>query len=220
MAFGFRIEAWGERALFTRPELSVERVTYDVITPSAARGLIESVYWHPGMCYVIDRIHVINPIQFSSVRRNEVTKKASAVDMKAAVLGSKDLPYISSQENIAQRASLILTDVRYVVDAHFVMTDKAKPEDNPGKFCDILKRRLRKGQCYSHPYFGCREFPANVSLLEGELPPGAYDDAPERDFGIMLYDMDYSNSEDITPVFYRAVMRNGIIDVAGSEVYR
>ncbi len=219
MAFGFRIEAWGERALFTRPELSVERVTYDVITPSAARGLIESVYWHPGMCYVIDRIHVINPIQFSSVRRSEVKEKASAVNMRKAVLGSKDLPYISSQENTL-RASLILTDVRYVVDAHFVMTDKAKPEDNPGKFCDILKRRLRKGQCYSHPYFGCREFPANVSLLEGELPPGAYDDAPERDFGIMLYDMDYSNSEDITPMFYRAVMRNGIIDVAGSEVYR
>ncbi len=220
MAFGFRIEAWGDRALFTRPELSVERVTYDVITPSAARGLIESVYWHPGMRYVIDRIHVINPIKFSSVRRNEVTKKASVADMKAAVLGSKDLPYISSQENIAQRASLILTDVRYVIDAHFVMTDLAKPADNPGKFCEILKRRLRKGQCYSQPYFGCREFAANVSLMEKGHAAGAYDDVPERDFGIMLYDMDYSNPEDITPMFYRAVMRNGVIDVAGSEVYR
>lgn len=220
MAYGFSIEAWGDRALFTRPELSVERVTYDVITPSAARGLIESVYWHPGMRYVIDRIHVINPIEFSSVRRNEVKVKASAAAMRAAVQGTKSLPYISSQENIVQRASLILTDVRYVIDAHFVMTDKSKPEDNLGKFCDILRRRLRKGQCYSQPYFGCREFPANVRLLEGGVPSGAYDDLPERDFGIMLYDMDYSNSEDISPMFYRAVMRNGTIDVEGSEVYR
>lgn len=220
MAFGFSIEAWGDRALFTRPELSVERVTYDVITPSAARGLIESVYWHPGMRYVIDRIHVINPIEFSSVRRNEVKVKASLPEVRAAVLGMGGLPYIGSQDNIDQRASIILTDVRYVIDAHFVMTDKAKPGDNPGKFCDILKRRLRKGQCYSQPYFGCREFAANVSLLEGKIPLGTYDDAPEHDFGIMLYDMDYSNPKDITPMFYRAVMRNGVIDVAGSEVYR
>ncbi len=220
MSFGFSIEAWGDRALFTRPELSVERVTYDVITPSAARGLIESVYWHPGLRYVVDRIHVINPIELSSVRRNEVKAKASAASLKAAVLGTKGLPYISSQENIVQRASLILTDVRYVIDAHFVMADQAKLEDNPGKFCDILKRRLRKGQCYSQPYFGCREFAANVRLLEGELPSGAYDSLPERDFGIMLYDMDYANPEDIVPMFYRAVMRNGVINVAGSEVYR
>lgn len=220
MAFGFSIEVWGERALFTRPELSVERVTYDVITPSAARGLIESVYWHPGMRYVIDRIRVINPIGFSSVRRNEVKAKASAMAIRAAAQGTKGLPYISAQEDIVQRASLILTDVRYVIDAHFVMTDAAKREDNPGKFCDILKRRLRKGQCYSQPYFGCREFTANVRLLEGALPRGAYDDLSERDFGIMLYDMDYSNQGDIAPMFYRAVMRNGVIDVAGSEVYR
>ncbi len=220
MAFGFSVEAWGERALFTRPELSVERVSYDVITPSAARGLIESVYWHPGMRYVIDRIHVINPIKFSSVRRNEVKVKASSAAMRAAVQRTKDLPYISSQESIVQRASLILTDVHYVIDAHFVMTDQAKSSDNPGKFCDILKRRLRKGQCYSQSYFGCREFAANVCLLEGEIPSGAYSDVAERDFGIMLYDMDYSDPEDISPMFYRAVMRNGVIDVAGSEVYR
>lgn len=220
MAFGFSIEAWGDRALFTRPELSVERVTYDVITPSAARGLIESVYWHPGMRYVIDRIHVINPIEFSSVRRNEVKVKASAAAIRASVQGTKGLPCISAQENIVQRASLILTDVRYVIDAHFVMTDKASQGDNPGKFCDILKRRLCKGQCYSQPYFGCREFAANVRLLEDEPPSGAYDDVSERDFGIMLYDMDYSNPDEITPKFYRAVMRNGVIDVAGSEVYQ
>lgn len=219
MAFGFSIEAWGERALFTRPELSVERVSYDVITPSAARGLIESVYWHPGMRYVIDRIHVINPIRFSSVRRNEVKVKASAAEILGAING-KALPFINSQKKRDQRASLVLTDVRYIIDAHFVMTAQAMPSDNPGKFCDILKRRLRKGQCYSQPYFGCREFAANVCLLEGEIPSGAYGDVAERDFGIMLYDMDYSDPEDISPMFFRAVMHNGIIDVAGSEVYQ
>lgn len=220
MAFGFSIEAWGDRALFTRPELSVERVTYDVITPSAARGLIESVYWHPGMRYVIDRIHVINPIRFSSVRRNEVKKKASVSTVRGYVQGTKPMPHISTQKERTQRASLILTDVRYVIDAHFVMTDMASEGDNPGKFCDILKRRLRRGQCYSQPYFGCREFAANVRLLEGEPPAGAYDAIAERDLGIMLYDMDYSDPSEIAPMFFRAVMRNGIVDVSGSEVYR
>lgn len=102
----------------------------------------------------------------------------------------------------------------------FFMTDQAKPGDNPGKFCDILKRRLRKGQCYSQPYFGCREFAANVRLLEDGIPIGVYADLPERDFGIMLYDMDYASPNDITPMFYRAVMHNGVIDVSKSEVYR
>lgn len=220
MSFGFSIEAWGDRALFTRPELSVERVSYDVITPSAARGLIESVYWHPGMRYVIDRIHVINPIAFASVRRNEVKSKGSMSAMRGAIGDSKPLPHIYAQQDIAQRASLVLTNVRYIIDAHFVMTDRAKKEDNPGKFCDILNRRLKKGQCYSQPYFGCREFAANVKLVEGPLPDSCYADDAERDFGIMLYDMDYSNHENIVPTFYRAIMRNGIIDVSKSEVYR
>lgn len=220
MAFGFSIEIWGDRALFTRPELSVERVTYDVITPSAARGIIESIYWHPGLHYVIDRIHVINPIQFSSVRRNEVTDKASAKSMHAAILGNNELPHINTQDKIAQRASVILVNVRYVIDFHFEITKEASNDDNPGKFCDILKRRLRKGQCYSQPYFGCREFPANVCLVEGQQPKSFYEEAQIKDFGIMLYDMDHSNHDDITPMFYRAVMHNGVIDVSGSEVYR
>ncbi len=220
MAYGFSVEAWGDRALFTRPEMKVERVTYDVITPSAARGLLESVYWHPGLAYEIDRIHVINPIRFSSVRRNEVKKKASASIVRGYAQGTKGAPYISTQKERSQRASLILTNVRYVIDAHFVMTEKASQGDNPGKFCDILKRRLRRGQCYSQPYFGCREFAANVRLLDGEPPASAYDDVAERDLGMMLYDMDYSDPSEITPMFFRAVMRNGIVDVSGSEVYR
>ena len=220
MAFGFSIEIWGDRALFTRPELSVERVTYDVITPSAARGIIESIYWHPGLRYVIDRIRVINPIQFSSVRRNEVTDKASAKGMYTAILGNSELPHISTKDKIDQRASVILINVCYVVDFHFEITKEASNDDNPGKFCDILKRRLQKGQCYSQPYLGCREFTANVCLVEGQQPKSFYEEEQIRDFGIMLYDMDYSNPDDITPMFYRAVMQNGIINVSESEVYR
>lgn len=220
MAYGFSVEAWGDKALFTRPELSVERMTYDVITPSAARGLIESVYWHPGVRYVIDRIHVINPIQFSSVRRNEVKVKVSLPSVGSAIANSREVPCISSQANRDQRASLILTNVRYVIDAHFVVTDQAAEDDTPGKFLSILTRRLRKGQCYSQPYFGCREFAANVRLVEGDRPLSAYADDGDRDLGLMLYDMDYANPEDITPMFYRAIMKNGTIHVSTSEVYR
>ena len=119
MAYGIQVEVWGERALFTRPELSVERVSYDVITPSAARGLIESIYWHPGLRYIIDRIHVLNPIRFTNVRRNEVKSKALASTMRTAITSGGELPFINTKDDIQQRASLILTDVRYVIEAHF-----------------------------------------------------------------------------------------------------
>lgn len=221
MAYGVQIEVWGDRALFTRPELSVERVSYDVITPSAARGLIESIYWHPGLRYSIEKIHILNPIRFTNVRRNEVKSKALASSMKSAIVNGGQLPCINTKEDIQQRASLILTDVHYVIEAHFDLTDKASPEDNPGKFKDIIRRRLERGQCYSAPYFGTREFPAHFKAYEGPLPPeGCYSDVDERDFGLMLYDMDYSDPKSITPMFFRAIMRNGVIDVAGSEVFR
>ncbi len=221
MAYGFKIEVSGDRALFTRPELSVERMSYDVMTPSAARGLIESVYWHPGLRYVVDRIHVLNPIRFTSVRRNEVKSKALASSLRSAASGRGPLPYINTKNDIVQRASVILTDVRYVIEAHFEMTDQATASDNPGKFCDILRRRLLKGQCYSQPYLGVREFPCAFKAYDGpDDPVGYYSGSGERDLGLMLYDMDYSNPQDITPMFFRAVMRDGVIDVAGSEVYR
>lgn len=221
MAYGFKVEAWGDMALFTRPELKVERYSYDIMTPSAARGMLESIYWHPGMRYVIDRIHVLNPIEFTSVRRNEAKSKASAAQLRAAAEGKKPLPHIYAGEDIVQRASVVLTDVRYVIEAHFEMTADAASGDNPGKFCDIFRRRLARGQCYSQPYFGCREFAANVAPYEGEWPPrGAYSGVPERDLGLMLYDIDFSDPDDYKPMFFRAVMRNGVVDVAGSEVLR
>ena len=221
MAYGFRVKVKGPMALFTRPELKVERYSYDVITPSAARGLLESIYWHPGMRYVIDRINVLNPIAFTSVRRNEVKSKASASLVRAAAEGKKAQPHIYTGDDIQQRASVVLTDVCYVIEAHFEMTPEANAGDNPGKFCDIFRRRLSKGQCYSQPYLGCREFAAEVEPCEGDWPPhGAYSDVEERDLGLMLYDIDFSDPDDYKPMFFKAIMRNGVIDVAGSEVYR
>lgn len=220
---GIKLEIWGEHACFTRPEFKVERMSYDVITPSAARGIIEAVYWHPGMRYEIDRIHVLNPIKFTTIRRNEVSSKALASSMRKAITKGGTLPYINTKapKEIAQRASVILKDVRYVIEAHFEMTDQATSQDNPGKFCDILRRRLRKGQCFNQPYFGTREFPCYFRLLENEeIPTGSYAHTGETDLGIMLYDMDYSVKERIEPMFFRAIMRDGVIDVAESEVYR
>lgn len=228
MSYGIKVEMWGPYALFTRPELSVERVSYPVITPSAARGVIESVYWHPGLRYRIDRIHVLNPIQYTNLRRNEVKSKALGSAMRTAATKDGSLPYIDAKSDIQQRASVMLRDVRYVVEAHFDMTEEAKPEDNPGKFMDILRRRLRKGQAYSAPYFGTRECACNVREWTGtddELK-GYYAQEEIQDFGLMLFDMDYSKidkrgiPQDITPMFYHAVMRHGVIEVAGSEVFR
>lgn len=165
--------------------------------------LLESIYWHPGMRYTIDRIHVLNPIRFTNVRRNEVKSKALASTMRTAATGGGKLPYINTKDDIQQRASLILIDVRYVIEAHFDLTDKAMPDDNAGKFKDIIRRRLERGQCYSMPYFGTREFPAHFKACE-EVPSscGFYADESERDLGFMLYDMDYRDPKNIAPMFF------------------
>ena len=211
------MEVWGDRALFTRPEMKVERVSYDVPTPSAARGMLEAVYFHPGLVWRIDRIYVLNPIQFTNIRRNEVSVKVLYTDVRGAVKGGTKPLYIATSDSIQQRAAMMLRDVHYVIQAHFDMTDKANPSDNPGKFQDIVKRRLRRGQCFSQPYLGCRECTAHFGLWEG----GEIETIQEtRDLGWMLFDMDYSNSASITPMFFRAKMVNGMVDVANCEVIR
>lgn len=219
MSLGVRVKVWGDYALFSRPEMKVERCSYDIITPSAARGILEAIYWHPGMSWKIDSIHVIKPIQFTSIRRNEVKSKISANNVLSVYNGAKKELFISSKEEIVQRASLLLKDVEYVISAHFDLTDKANDSDNPGKFKDIIMRRLRRGECYHTPYFGCREFPANFCLCEEEVH-GAYEVVDDKDLGFMLYDMDYSNPEDIQPMFFRAVMRRGVVDLKDCEVIR
>ena len=212
-----KMEVWGDRALFTRPEMKVERVSYDVPTPSAARGIIEAIYYHPGLTWKIDRIYILNPISFTNVRRNEVDAKILTSDLKSAALGNGKQLYIATADHIQQRAAMMLRDVRYVIEAHFEMTEKASPSDNPGKFQDIIKRRLKRGQCFAQPYLGCRECTAHFSLWEGS----EIESIPEtRDLGYMLYDMDYTNPENIVPMFFRARMVNGVVDVSNCEVVR
>ena len=219
MAYGVKIRAWGEYALFCRPEMKVERCSYDIITPSAARGLLEAVYWHPGCRWVVDKIYLRKPIRFTSVRRNEVKSKVSGSRALGVMQGKREDLSICSKAEIVQRASMILRDVDYVIEAHFEMTDKANDTDNPGKFKDIVMRRLRRGECYHQPYFGCREFPANVALYEENEVETAYP-GERRDLGFMLYDMDYTDPENIQPTFFRAVLEDGVLDLKDCEVMR
>lgn len=209
-----KVEVWGDYACFSRPELKTERMSYDVMTPSAARGLLEAIYWHPGLRWVIDRIYVMQPIRFTGIRRNEVKSKISADNVRSAMSGGKQEVYLCTSEDIQQRAATVLQDVRYVIEAHFVMTDQAAPSDNAGKFCDIMRRRLEKGQCYHQPCFGVREFPAQFRLWPGgEIPTTG----ETRDMGLMLYDMDYSDLRNITPMFFRAALENGVLNVPTPE---
>ena len=217
---GVKVKVWGEYALFSRPEMKVERCTYDVMTPSAARGILEAIYWHPGMKWIIDKLYIRNPIQFTSVRRNEVKSKISADKVLQVYNGAKKPLFISTKADIVQRASLLLRDVEYVIEAHFEMTEQANKTDNPGKFQDIIMRRLRRGECFHTPYFGCREFPVHFCLYEGEHVETAYDDVEEKDLGFMLYDMDYSDRQNPSPMFFRAVMKRGVLDLKDCEVIR
>lgn len=205
------VEVWGDYACFSRPELKTERVSYDVMTPSAARGLLDAIYWHPGMRWVVDRIYVCAPIRFTNIRRNEVKDIISARNAKAAMESGEEI-YLATSESIQQRAAMVLRDVRYVIDAHFEMTARATPTDNPGKFQDIMRRRVEKGQFYHQPCFGVREFPAQFKPCE-ELPPCPEELAGEKDLGWMLLDLDYSDRENITPRFFRAVLRDGVLEV-------
>lgn len=212
-----QLEVWGAYALFSRPELKVERVSYDVPTPSAARGIVESVYYHPGLRWYIDRIHVLNPIRFVSIRRNEVTDKISGRNVRQAAQGGGQPLYLVTSQKIVQRSSLLLQDVHYVIEAHFEMTDKAAPSDNPGKFQDIVTRRMERGQCFHMPYFGCREFPVSFRRWPGGPIP-TIDET--RDLGLMLYDFDYSDPAAIIPTYFRARLEHGVLNTQNCEVFR
>ena len=187
------------------------------MTPSAARGLIEAIYWHPGLRWVIDCIHVCAPIRFTNLRRNEVKSTLSARSVRTVMERGTGELYLCTANDIQQRAALLLRDVHYVIEAHFDVTDKAAPGDNPGKFQDIVKRRLRKGQAYSQPYCGTRECTAHFGLWEGgEIPTIS----ETRDLGLMLYDMDFSDPNDIQPMFFRAKLENGVLDLTDCEVIK
>ena len=208
-ANGIKLLVKGRNACFTRPEMKVERVSYDVMTPSAARGILEAIHWKPAICWIIDRIHVLRPIRFESIRRNEVASKVPVANLRRA-MKSNDLRGLGLHvdEDRHQRAMLCLANVEYGIEARFEMTDKAGPEDNPGKHAEMFRRRALKGQCFHQPCLGVREFPADFTLVE-TFPPS---DVGDRDLGWMLYDIDYAN--DRRSIFFRARMEGGVINVA------
>jgi CRISPR-associated protein Cas5d len=212
MGYGIQIRVRGDYALFTRPEMKVERVSYDVMTPSAARGVIEAVYWKPAIRWVIDRIVVLNEIEFTNIRRNEVSDKISTREAERRMNGATEPFFMDATDKRQQRAAMVLKNVDYVIDAHFDLTDQAGPEETVEKHYNIALRRLRKGQHYHAPYLGTREFPAQVELIEnGDVPRSRL--TGTRDFGWMLYDLDFGDPKDIQPHFFRAVMQDGVIDL-------
>ena len=219
MGYGITIRVSGPYALFTRPEMKVERVSYDVITPSAARGVIEAVYWKPAIKWVIDKIHVLKEIQFTNIRRNEVENAVSTDTALSVMEGRNKLLYLASVEKHVQRASMVLKDVDYVIEAHF---DPVKEEwgerDSVEGHYNIVLRRLRDGQHFHAPCLGTREFPAKVEIIEDKRGIPQSPLAGERDLGYMLYDLDFSNPRDIKPKFFKAQMLNGVIDLTKVEV--
>ena len=213
IAYGITLKVWGDYACFTRPEMKTERVSYDVMTPSAARGILEAIHWKPAISWKVDKIHVLNQIKFDNIRRNERPGKIPVGKVRTALRGGDVSLFQDATTDAVQRASLVLRDVCYIIEAHFELTDKAGPEDTVEKHYNMALRRMRKGQCFHHPYFGCREFPVRFEIVEGEISESYYagENGGEKDLGFMLYDIDYS--DDMKAIFYRAVMVDGVIDV-------
>ena len=222
MSYGIQLHINGDFACFTRPEMKVERVSYDVITPSAARGIIEAIYWKPQICWVIDRIHVLQPIRFQSIRRNEVGSKIPAGKVKSAMKrGDLEGLQLLVDEDRQQRASTVLVKPAYVIAAHFELTAKADADDSEGKHLDIFNRRARRGQCFHQPCLGTREFAASFGLVEPNDPtpePKPEDRTDrlgygtERALGFMLWDIDHQ-AKGKPSMFFDAVLRDGVVKV-------
>ena len=211
MGYGFKLKVWGDYACFTRPEMKVERVSYDVITPSAARGLIEAIYWKPAIRWVVDKIHVMNEIKFTNVRRNEVSQRISSSNVKKVMNGGDSKLCQVITDDRQQRASLLLKDVCYIIEFHFELTSNAGDEDTREKHYNIALRRFRQGQSYHQPCLGTREFSANFEIVENEISKGFYAEENNLDLGWILWDIDFENN--MNPIFFRASMKNGIIGV-------
>ena len=236
MTGNIKLHVWGDFACFTRPEMKVERVSYDVITPSAARGIVEAIYWKPQIRWIVEKIHVLKPIRFTTLRRNEVASKVPAGTVKTAMNQRQSNLGLTVEDDRQQRAGTILRDVEYVIEARFEIVDG---ENNVGKHLDQFNRRSRRGQCFHHPYLGTREFPAGFALVEdpdhrmpdSKLPA----EQRHRDLGYMLHDIQYAPAASgkkaphdlieshegkkltATPRFFRAQMNDGVIDVPPFE---
>lgn len=227
MSYGVKLRVRGRRACFSRPEMRVERVSYDVMTPSAARGILEAIHWKPAIAWVVDRIHVLNPIRFQSVRRNEVAAKVPVATARAALRGG-DVTGLRLQADAArqQRATTLLVDVDYLIEAHFVLTGRAGPDDNPAKHQEIFTRRAANGQCFHQPCFGTREFPADFALWTAPPPPSLLPpDQRDKDLGWMLLDIRHGRTGDgghqcgdaCVPLFFPARLRDGVLDIPARD---
>lgn len=201
----------GPLALFTRPEMKVERVSYDVITPSAARGILEAILWKPEMRWQVRRITVLNPVRFTSFKRNEVASKVPS-SARTWARDNKGGDSFVADDDRQQRNAVLLRNVAYVIEADIELTDKAGRDDSLTKYIEMFTRRLEKGQQFHQPYLGCREFPATVRPPDGSEHPHK-ELLEEHDLGWMLNDIVYENGNPVEPRFYRAVMRDGVIDV-------
>jgi CRISPR-associated protein Cas5d len=211
MSYGVKLKIWGDYACFTRPEMKVERVSYDVITPSAARGILEAIYWKPAITWIVDRIHVLNPIRFDNIRRNELGSKLALGTVNKAMKDGNSPVEVFIEDDRQQRAAMVLRDVAYAIEAHFIFS--SAEDNNPAKHKDIFDRRAAKGQCFQQPYLGCREFPAFFEPITGKIPQSTL--IGETNLGWMLYDMDFKNNKEAK--FFRAVMRDGVIDIPSLE---
>lgn len=207
-----RLRASGPLACFTRPELKAERVSYQVMTPSAARGILEAVLWKPAIRWRIERIKVLKPIRWVAFRRNEVNSRASPPAAKVMASGGAP-PFLLADEDRAQRNTVALADVDYIIEARFDMTDRAGPDDNRAKFVEMFRRRVERGQHYHQPYLGCREFVAHIEAVNGDSPAPINETC---DLGMMLYDIAYGQ-ESNRPIFFAARLVDGVLEVPADE---
>lgn len=220
MSYGIRLKVWGRHACFTRAEAKVERLSYDAMTPSAARGILEAIHWKPAIRWVIDAIHVLEVPRFQSIRRNEVGSKVPAGKVKSAMKrGDLEGLQLFVDEDRQQRASTVLVAPAYVIEAHFELAARATAEDNGGKHLDIFNRRARRGQCFHQPCLGTREFAAGFELIEpGEPTPTPREKTRDlgfgepRDLGLMLWDIDHQ-ARGKPSMFFRAVLEDGVMKV-------
>lgn len=205
---GVSLEVWGPYACFTRPEMRSERVSYDIMTPAAARGILESILYKPAIRWVIDRITVYNPIKNVNVKRVERSSIDRRPDFKKPV----------NTGNKALRNTNALKDVRYKIDAHFEYTDKKGERDNDGKFLEMFNSRARAGKCFKQPSFGCREFPADFKLADPNDAP-TIDSSLNgiKDLSFMHYDFDYSDGRK-KPQYFHAVLKDGVLDLTNVKV--
>jgi CRISPR-associated protein Cas5d len=214
----FCLEVRGEFACFTRPEMKVERVSYDLITPSAARAVFESILWKPAIRWHIRRIEVLKPVRWTSVRRNEVGAVVSSRNVTSAMNAGHGQLALYVEDERQQRAGLILRDVAYRLHAELEFLPDRAPADTAAKYAEMFRRRAAKGQCVNQPYLGCREFAARFRLIDDPSAEPPADADMDGDLGWMLYDMDFSYPAAPRPTFFRARVDKGVLDLSQTEV--